>query len=208
MKLRFGIFGGSFDPVHLGHCWIAESALETLQLESVYWVPAATSPLKPGGPVASAEDRLAMLRLALTGSLRHRIDDREIRRGELSYTVETVREYRQEYPEAEILLIIGSDSLATIRRWHQPDELLRLAIVAVVQRGGEPELDFSVLQGLVDAERIELFRQHVIKMPLIELSSSELRSRIARNLSIRYRTPRAVEALIDAQQLYRPEATS
>jgi nicotinate-nucleotide adenylyltransferase len=201
--MRLGIFGGSFDPVHIGHCWIAEAAIETLGLRTVHWIPAATSPLKVGGPYASAEDRLAMLHLALSGSERHVVDDREIRRGAVSYTVDTVAEYCAENADAEIVFIIGSDSLATMRQWHQPEELLRIAIPAVVQRGGQPEIDFSVLEGLVEPQRIELFRQHIIAMPVIELSSSELRSRLARNRSIRYRTPRAVEALIDAQQLYR-----
>ena len=118
-------------------------------------------------------------------------------------TTYSVGQFRAENPDAEIVFIIGSDSLATIRQWHQPEELLRIAIPAVVQRGGQPEIDFSVLDGLVDPQRIELFRQHVIAMPVIELSSSELRSRLARNRSIRYRTPRAVEALIDSHQLYR-----
>ncbi len=201
--MRLGIFGGSFDPVHIGHCWIAEAAIETLQLERVHWIPAATSPLKVGGPVASAEDRLAMLQLALSGCERHAIDDREIRRGELSFTVDTVAEYCDEHPGARVIFIIGSDSLATIRQWHRPEELLRIATPAVVQRGGQPEIDFSVLEGLIDQQRIQQVRQHVINMPVIELSSSELRSRLARNRSIRYRTPRAVEALIDANQLYR-----
>lgn len=201
--MRLGIFGGSFDPVHIGHCWIAEAAIETLQLEAIHWIPAATSPLKLGGPYASAEDRLAMLHLALSGCARHVVDDREIRRGKLSYTVDTVAQIRAEIPDAEIVFVIGSDSFATIRQWHRAEELLRIAIPAVVQRGGQPEIDFSVLEGLVDRQRIELIRQHVIAMPVIELSSSELRSRLARNCSIRYRTPRAVEALIDAHQLYR-----
>ncbi len=201
--MRIGIFGGSFDPIHIGHLWIAEAALETLGLETIHWIPAATSPLKPRGPVACSEDRVEMIRLALAGSEQHRIDDREIRRGELSYTVDTVDEIRQENPDAEVMLIIGSDSLATIRKWHQFERLLQIAVPAVVQRGGEPEIDFSVLDDLVDQERMELIQQQVIKMPVIEISSSELRSRIARNRSIRYRTPRSVEAMIAAKGLYR-----
>jgi nicotinate-nucleotide adenylyltransferase len=201
--MRLGIFGGSFDPVHIGHCWVAEAAIETLQLDAVHWIPAATNPLKLGGPIASDEDRLAMLNLAIGGSERHVVDDREIRRGQLSYTVDTVGQFCDENPGAEIIFIIGSDSLATIRQWHQTEKLLRVATPAVVQRGGHPEVDFSVLEGLIDRPRIEHVRQHVIVMPVIELSSSELRSRLARNRSIRFRTPRAVEALIDAKKLYR-----
>ena len=201
--MRLGVFGGSFDPVHIGHFWIAEAALETLGLDVIHWVPAATSPLKRGGPVASEDDRLEMLRLAIAGSERHLVDDREIRRGEISYTVDTVTEFQREFPEAEVVFIIGSDSLASIRRWHEPERLLQMAIPAVVQRGGEPEIDFSVLDGLVGQERLEQIRAAVVPMPVLELSSSELRSRLARGRSIRYRTPRAVEAMIRAKGLYR-----
>jgi len=200
--MRIGIFGGSFDPVHLGHLWIAEIALESLELDEVRWIPAAKSPLKPGGPVASEDDRVQMVRLAVAGCGQHIVDDCEIRRGEISYTVDTIVEMKTRFPDAEFLIIMGSDSLATIRKWHQPDRLLQLAIPAVVQRGGEPAIDFSVLDGLIDQEGIERISRHVIPMPLIELSSSDLRRRIADGRSIRFRVPRAVEAMIASKGLY------
>lgn len=201
--MRVGIFGGSFDPIHLGHLWIAEAAKETLALTELRWVPAAQSPLKPSGAVASGPQRLAMLQLALAGWEGNVIDERELRRGEVSYTVDTIRDLRQEFASAELFMILGSDSLASMRDWHRPEELLRLVIPAVVRRGGEPEPDFSVLDGLVEPQRIERFRQCVIPMPLIEISSTELRQRIAQGRSIRFRTPRAVEAYIQAERLYR-----
>lgn len=200
--MRIGIFGGSFDPVHFGHLWIAEFALESLDLDEIRWIPAAQSPLKPVGAVASEENRLQMVRLAVSGCEKYIVDDCEIRRGDVSYTVDTIDELKTQFPKAEFFIIIGSDSLATIRKWHEPDRLLKLAIPAVVQRGGGDEIDFSVLDGLVDHERIELLRQHVIPMPLIEISSSEIRQRIAAGRSIRFRVPRAVEAMIASQGIY------
>ena len=205
--MRIGVFGGSFDPVHIGHLWIAEAALESLRLAEIRWIPAAVSPLKPLGPVASAEQRLQMLRLAVSGCEEYIVDDREIRRGELSYTVDTMEELRAEFPETEIVMIIGSDSFAEIRRWHDPQRLLRLALPAVVQRVGWEVPDFSVLEGLVDQDRIEQIRHCLIPMPLIELSSREMRSRVAHGRSVRFRTPRAVEALIKAEGIYRPTTT-
>ena len=201
--MRIGVFGGSFDPVHIGHLWIAEAALESLELDEIRWIPAAMSPLKPNGPVAAEEDRLQMLRLAVSGCENHIVDDREIRRGDVSYTVDTITDLQKEFPNAELLIIIGSDSLATIREWHRSERLLKLAVPAVVQRGGEAELDFSVLEGLVDQARIELIRQHVIPMPVIEISSRDLRRRLANERSIRFRTPRAVEAMIQSQNIYK-----
>ena len=201
--MRIGIFGGSFDPVHIGHLWIAEAALEYLKLNEIRWIPAATSPLKPHGPVASDADRLQMLRLAVSGCENHIVDEREIQRGDVSYTVDTIAGLQQEYPQDELLLVIGSDSLASIRQWHQPERLLQLVLPAVVQRGGEADLDFSVLEGLVDEDRIEQIRQCVISMPVIEVSSRDLRRRIGEGKSIRFRTARAVEAMIESQNLYR-----
>lgn len=201
-RMRIGVFGGSFDPVHIGHLWIAEAALETLELSEIRWIPAARSPLKPHGPVASDEDRLQMLRLAVSGCEKHIVDDREILRGDVSYTVDTIAELQREIPAAELLLIIGSDSLAAMQQWHQPERLLQMTIPAVVQRGGEAPIDFSVLDGIVDLQRIERIRDHVISMPVIEISSRELRHRLTHEKSIRFRTPRAVEAMILAQGIY------
>jgi len=202
--MRIGIFGGSFDPVHIGHLWIAEAALETLRLDEVRWIPAATSPLKQGGPVASEEDRLQMVRLAVSGCEGHLVDDCEIKRGQISYTVDTLETLTSEDPDAEFFLILGADSLASFHRWHKPERILQLATLAVVGRGGEKPIDLTMLGGLADQESIEAIHQSVIKMPLIELSSSEIRGRIAERRSIRFRVPHAVEALIDSQNLYRP----
>ncbi|TWT82807.1 Nicotinate-nucleotide adenylyltransferase [Planctomycetes bacterium CA13] len=200
--MKIGIFGGSFDPIHLGHLWIAESAIETLGLDQVRWIPAAKSPLKPHGPVASDQDRLEMVRLAISGAEKHRLDDREIRRGEISYSVDTVADLQAEFPTDEFCLIIGSDSLALIHKWYQAKKLLERILPAVVQRGGEPDIDFSVLNGLVDPKRVKMIRDHVIKMPVIEISSSEIRERVAQGRSIRYRVPRSVEALLEARKIY------
>ena len=200
--MRIGIFGGSFDPVHIGHLWIAEAALETLGLDHIRWIPASQSPLKPGGPVAPSDDRLQMLRLAIGGSSQHVVDDRELRRGEISYTIDTVTELQREFPNSEIVMVMGSDSLATMPKWREPTRLLQKVTAAVVQRGGEPEIDFSILSDLIDTERIGLMRQAVIQMPVIELSSTEIRDRVRAGQRIRFRTPHAVEALIRASQLY------
>ena len=204
--MRIGIFGGSFDPIHLGHLWIGQAAMESLSLDELRWIPAAQSPLKGKGPVASDQARLQMLNLALDAMDGHIVDNRELCRGSVSYTRDTVADLRAEFPAAEIVMVIGSDSLATMRKWHQPEILLSQVILAVVQRGGEKELDFSVLDGLVEPDRVEQFRKHVIKMPVIELSSSELRGRIANRRSIRFRTPRAVERYIATHSLYQSKA--
>lgn len=200
---RIGIFGGSFDPVHFGHLILADSCREALQLDEVRLIPAATSPLKPRGPVASDEDRVTMLKLALGGTSGLVVDTLEIDRGGVSYTIDTVAMIAQQEPAAELFLMIGADSVASLDRWHRPADLLRSVRLAVVSRGGHQPLDLDHPRSLLnDAERAE-FQPLVIEMPEIELSSSELRDRVAQGRSIRFRTPRAVEAFIAAQGLYR-----
>ena len=201
--MNVGIFGGSFDPIHVGHLWIGEYAMDSLSLDQLRWVPAATSPLKPKGPSASDEQRCEMLRLAIAGRENQIIDDCELRRDGVSYSVDTVRDMQHRMPEAQLFLIIGSDSLATMKQWHQPEILLRCVRLAVVQRGGESEIDFSVLDGLATKDQIDAIRGNVIRMPVIEVSSYEIRDRVRRGKSIRYLVPRAVEAYLRANNLYR-----
>ena len=105
--MRIGVLGGSFDPPHIGHLWIAEAARESLALDEVRWIPAAISPLKPDGPTATDEQRLQMVRLAVSGCEGYVVDDRELRRGSVSYTTDTLRELAEEYPEAEVFFIMG-----------------------------------------------------------------------------------------------------
>ena len=208
VSMRIGIFGGSFDPPHIGHLWIAEAVRESLNLDAISWFPSAISPLKPDGPSASNEQRLAMVRLAVSGCEGYLVDDRELRRGSVSYTVDTLQQLMTEFPDAELHLIIGSDSLASMREWKNPERLLELATVAVLQRGADDVIDFDDLLGLASEEQIAKIRACQVPMPLIEVSSRQLRKRVAEGRSIRFRTPRSVEAYIRAEKLYlqSPEA--
>lgn len=201
-SMRIGILGGSFDPPHIGHLWIAEAVRESLELDEIRWIPAAISPLKPDGPVASNDQRRQMLSLAVSGCEGYLVDDRELKRGDVSYTIDTLQGLKTEFPHAEIFLIMGSDSLASIRQWHQPRRLLELVTLVVLQRGADDNIDYNVLAGLASQTQIERIRECQVTMPLIELSSSQLRERVRRGQSIRFRTPRSVEAFINAEKLY------
>ncbi|MFM2004279.1 MAG: Nicotinate-nucleotide adenylyltransferase [Planctomycetota bacterium] len=213
MANRVALFGGSFDPIHLGHLWVAQHALEHLGVDQVVFLPAATSPLKPNGPVASQADRLAMLQLALSkvvdadGTRPMTIDDREMHRGGVSYTVDTVEEIKRERGEVELFLLLGSDVLADFRRWHLPQKLLGLVTPAVYRRGGTAEIDWTVLEGLASQERIAEIRQSSLLIPMIELSSSDIRARIAAGRGIRFMVPEEVRRYIIDRSLYSRKIT-
>jgi nicotinate-nucleotide adenylyltransferase len=202
--MRLGIFGGSFDPVHYGHLLLAESAREQLGLDEVWLIPAAVSPFKVGRNQAPAKARLEMLELAIAGSERLRASALEIERGGVSYTVDTLAEIARQQPAAALFLLLGADALRDLPSWREPARICELATPAVVRRGDAAEPDFSGLSKLVSAERLAAIRAARIDMPLIDLSSTDLRFRAAAGKSLRYRTPRAVEKYIETHKLYQP----
>ena len=177
--MRLGIFGGSFDPVHLGHLALANCCLEQAALDALWFVPAASQPLKPRGPIASNEDRLAMLKLVAETNPEFEVSDMELQRGGISYTAETLEEIQQQNPEAELFFPMGADSLIDLPRWHRATDVCQLAVPLVVHRPGSPEPDFDVLKNVVDEERLQLIRQSQIEMPAIPISSTEIRKQIA-----------------------------
>jgi nicotinate-nucleotide adenylyltransferase len=144
-----------------------------------------------------------MLRLAIGGHDQFLVSTLEIDRGGVSYTVDTLQAIRAEHPGNELFLLLGADTLHDLPHWREPAAILELATPVVVQRPGSPTPDFSVLEKLVSSDRRATFRQHAVEMPLIALSSTDLRARASQGHSLRYRTPRAVEKYIESQRLYR-----
>jgi nicotinate-nucleotide adenylyltransferase len=200
---RLGIFGGSFDPVHYGHLLLGETCREQCSLERVLFIPAARPPHKQDDELASAQDRIEMLKLAMAGYERFEISTIEIDRGGVSYSVDTVSALAGQHPEAELFFLMGADSLVDLPTWREPDRLCELAVPLVVRRAGSPEPDFASLADLVDRTRLDEIRRHQVEMPIVELSSSDIRSCVAAGRSIRYRTPRAVQKYIENHKLYR-----
>ena len=200
--MRLGVFGGSFNPVHYGHLLLAECCREACALDEVWLVPAAVPPHKQGQALAPAKDRLQMLELAVAGSEHLRASAIEIERGGVSYTVDTLAAIAAERPGVELFLLLGGDSLPELLTWREPERICRLATPLVVRRHGSPEPDLSVLSGLVTPERLAEIGRIQVQMPIIELSSTDLRQRAASGRSLRYRTPRAVERYIETHSLY------
>lgn len=201
-RQRIGVFGGTFDPIHVGHLLLAELSREQLALDGVYFVPAAVSPLKVEQPPTSAKHRLEMVRLAIGGNSHFRVDERELQREGPSYTVDTLRAYQSEHADAALYFLMGADSLADLPYWREPQAICQLAQVMVLARGGHPPPKLDILQTYLPAEPRQSIDQHVLEMPQMEISSRDLRRRIADGRSTRYQLHPAVEAYIDANGLY------
>ncbi|MBS0207639.1 MAG: nicotinate-nucleotide adenylyltransferase [Planctomycetes bacterium] len=200
--MRLGIYGGSFDPVHYGHLLLAESCREALGLEQLWFVPAAVSPHKTHCAATPAEARYEMLQLALSGHASFRASRLEIDRGGVSYTVDTLREVRAAQADVELYVLAGADTWRDLPTWREPQEICRLASLVAVGRPGSDGIAANTLAAALSLSASEV-RLLNVTMPQIELSSTDLRERVAAGRSICYRTPRAVEQYIATHGLYR-----
>jgi nicotinate-nucleotide adenylyltransferase len=189
-----GIFGGTFDPIHAAHLLLAESAREELGLDALIFMPANIPPHKiDGRAITPAHCRLEMLRLAIEGNPCFSLSTYEIDCKGVSYTVETLKWLHAEHPAAELTLLIGGDAARDFDTWRQPEEIAALAGVAVWERPGIP----------LPAELLPGVGYRTIRSPLMEISSTDIRRRVAAELSIRYRTPEPVIDYIYRNGLYR-----
>lgn len=188
---KIGLFGGSFDPVHLGHLLVAQAAREELGLDRLFFIPAAQSPFKPGTKSAPNADRLRFLHLALAGKTWCEIDEQELQRGGVSYTIETVRDYSRRFAGVRLFCIIGADHVQKLTSWRDADELARLTEFVVVPRPGESEPSFS-----------KPFRGHILKGFPLGVSSSEIRQRIKAGQPVDHLVPAAVAEAIRMSSVY------
>lgn len=191
METRIGLFGGSFDPVHHGHVLMARAALEELQLDRLYFIPAAQSPLKPENQPADPAVRLRLLRLALAGLSRCEIDEQELRRGGVSYTADTLADYARRHPGARLFYLIGADHVGLLPKWRHPELLAERATFVVIPRPGEACLPFP-----------EPFRGQILQGFPFAVSSSQVRARIQQGLGIRGLVPEAVAEAIERDNCY------
>lgn len=188
-QLRIGVLGGSFNPPHTGHLLIASDAFESLKLDRMLIVPAAANPLKAvdRGDV-TGEQRLEMVRLTFGGDPRFVVSSMELDRGGLSYTVDTLETLTADEPGAKLVLLLGMDSFLTLDRWKRPDRIRELAELAVLARGGDDVASFSGAS--------------VVTTRRVDVSSTEIRARLAAGLSIKGFVQESVERYISAAKLY------
>ncbi len=188
---RLGLYGGSFDPVHLGHLLVAQAALEELRLDRLFFIPAGRSPFKPDTRPTPDAFRLRLLRLALAGNTRVTIDPQELVRGGVSYSIDTVRDYAARHPGAELFWLIGADHVAALPRWREATRLAELVEFLVIPRPGfEP--------GTLPAP----FRLRQLRGFPLSVSSSEIRARAHEGRSLAHLVPETVAAAIEAERPY------
>lgn len=205
--MRIGVYGGSFNPVHLGHLLAAECSREQAHLDRVLFVPAAVPPHKRDHALAAAADRLAMLALAVGGHDAFEVATLELDRGGVSYTIDTLTDLAARHPGDTLVLLLGPDSLAGLPTWRDPAVILDGWEVRAVERDGLDDVASIAARpdvaALLGPERASRLIESRIRMPAIGIRASDLRAAVAAGSSIRYRTPRAVEAYIANHGLYR-----
>ncbi len=196
--MRLALFGGTFDPIHIGHLILAEQCREACGLDRVWFVVAGAPPHKRGDRTPVSH-RIEMVRIAIAGHPAFEVSDLETRRPGPHYSVDTLAAVARDRPDDELYFLIGADSLADLPTWRDPAGIARLATIVVVNRPGIEEADCTVLPSFgPDA------KQPVsVTIPPVGIASHDLRRRLAERRSIRYMVPRGVEAYIEAQGLYR-----
>jgi len=197
--MRIGVFGGTFDPVHLAHLILAEQCREQARLDQVWFVPAARPPHKHEDELTPFERRVEMLQFAVAGQPAFRVEELEKDRAGPSYTADTLDELARRQPGNEWFLLVGSDTLRDLPTWHEPRRVVARAGLLVVARPGAALVPAEELQAKLGAP----VRVQNIDVPLIDISSSDLRARVRRGRSIRYFVPRAVEMYVLEKKLYR-----
>lgn len=199
--MKVGVMGGTFDPIHLAHLILAEQARVFLGLDRVLFVPAGAPWRKAERRIAPVADRVAMVRAALAGDPYFEVSLIESERRGPSYTVDTLSVLqRQLGPQAELYFILGQDALADLPNWREPARIVQLARLAVAARPGCPPPDPTALERAVPGIQD---RMDVVPMPQMDISSTDIRRRVAQGISIRFLVPAAVEAYITAHGLYR-----
>ena len=198
-----GILGGSFNPIHLGHLLIGRAAAEAFALDRVLLLPCSCSPFKIGAKdMASDTDRLEMVHLSIANDPLFEVSTLDLERGGISYAVDSVRALKSLYPENEYSFIIGMDALSGLPQWREIDVMLSLCEIITLERPGEPSRD-QMLETLPFSKSVtKRLRNRIIRGPRSELSSSEIRRRIAQGKSIRYLVCPEVEGYIQRRRLY------
>jgi nicotinate-nucleotide adenylyltransferase len=200
---KIALFGGTFDPTHLGHTAVAAAAGEHIGAEKVMFVPARRSPLKAFFPEASDADRLTMIGLAISGNSGFEVSDYELKRPGPSYTLETIRYFRQQLGSGVLIYwLAGADTLEDLPHWYGVTELIDECNLAVMYRAGVAPPDFSKFVSLWGEDRVRKMQQNVVETPLVDISSTEVRKRLSAGREVGGMICPKVLQFIRERQLY------
>ena len=193
--MKTGLFGGTFDPIHIGHLIVAETVRSNLGIDRMVFIPVSEPPHKPNKIINPYAVRFEMVKRAIEGYPRFEVSDAELRKGGISYTIDTITSFRhsKEYERDELYLLIGSDNFLELNSWKDPEKLLESVRTLVVQRPG-----FDIASVVSTYKNMVEF----VQAPLIEISASEIRQRVHEGKSIRYWVPARVESFIQSEGLY------
>ncbi len=198
--MRLGIFGGTFDPPHLGHLILAAEAADQLALERVLWVLTPNSPLKQGADISPLEMRLELLQAAIADLPGHVFSDVEIRRPAPQYALDTVRQLKQDFPWDELIYLVGGDSLRDLPRWHRPQELVGAVDGFGVMRRPGARINLPALEASLPGLTAKV---HWVNAPLIQISASDIRQRVRAGRTYRFFVPQKVFQIIESRKFYR-----
>jgi nicotinate-nucleotide adenylyltransferase len=199
---RLGLFGGSFNPIHLGHLIVARAVAEQLNLDRVVLLPSASPPHKTANDLLMAEDRARLVRLAIAGDPLFEFDEFDLTRPGPTYTIETIEHFQAIYSQAELHWIIGADSLLELPTWRQAAELVDACRIVTAARPGHDHFPEEVLRRAFREDQVHRLKTDWLETPRIDISSTQIRERLRHGRSIRYLVPESVERNIAAGKLY------
>ena len=204
MAARVALFGGSFNPIHIGHLIVARAVAEHLQASRMVWIPSRHPPHKNDGRLADAADRLEMVRLAIADEPGFEVSDIELKRDGPSYSYLTIQAFTETLgPDASLYWVIGGDTLPDLYTWYHISDLVDLCRVVTAVRPGFETPDLSQLESVLSPQQVEKLHERILPTPRIDIAATTIRERIAQGRSIRYLVPEAVHGYIEERGLYR-----
>jgi nicotinate-nucleotide adenylyltransferase len=209
MSHRIALYGGSFDPIHVGHLIIARSVAEAINADRVLLLPTASPPHKEAGALTSAGHRAQMVRLAIEDERLFELNDHDMTREGKTYTVDTIRHFLAQFDDGtEICWIIGADSLAELADWYEVATLVDLCRIVTAARPGWDDMSLDHLTSRLSAAQIARLKENILETPRIDISATMIRHRTRTGRSIRYLVPESVRAYIEQHRLYKVDSTA
>lgn len=208
IKRKIALFGGTFDPIHLGHTTVSAHAIKHIEAEKLIFIPAKRSPLKGFSPLASDDDRLKMINLAIADDESFTVSDYELHKPAPSYTLETVKKLQDDFgSETEIYWLVGADGIDDLVYWHKITELIDACNLTAMYRAGCESPDFTRFEDIWGRKRVEKLQKNIIQTPLVDISSTQIRHAIATGADTTGMLHPAVADYIRDKGLYKPETS-